>query len=453
MNLSVLTPACDHRSQAGDQHQKLRFRLTAQLIQRNINVLTCRIGGVLTQHSCRVCGGVLRKVLDLGRQPVSNAFVRPDETTRVPFFRLEIGLCESCTMVQQLDEIPPNKMFRADYPYRASGSSRIRTHFEDVARRIVQTCSGGRDGFVVEVGSNDGVMLKTLNEAGVRHLGVDPAACAAEVARAHGVNIRTDFFNESTAGEIRAEHGPAHLIFSANTISHISYLDSIFRGVEALLAPHGLFVFEDRYLADILQCNYFDQIYDEHIYLFSVRSVQATAARFGFELIDAEHFPMHGGSIRYWVARAGTQEPSAAIAKFLEREKADGIAEEAAFARFSANIDCIRADLVTLLRDLRADGRRVVGYGATSRSATVMNYCHIGSDLLPMVCDSTPEKQGRLTPGSEIPVCSPELFSDPYPDYALLFAWNHAEEIMSKEHLFHEMGGRWILYAPEVHVV
>jgi methylation protein EvaC len=212
-------------------------------------------------------------------------------------------------------------------------------------------------------------------------------------------------------------------------------------------------VFEDRYLGDILQCNYFDQIYDEHIYLFSVRSVQATAARFGFELIDIEHFPMHGGSIRYWVARAGTREPSAAVAEFLAREKADGIAEESTFARFSTNIDCIRADLVGLLRNLRADGRRVVGYGATSRSATVMNYCHIGSDLLSMVCDSTPEKQGRLTPGSEIPVCPPEVFSDPYPDYALLFAWNHAEEIMSKERLFHEKGGRWILYAPEVHVV
>ena len=405
------------------------------------------------ERSCRLCGGDLREVLDLGRQPVSNAFVRAEEAAKVPFFRLAVGLCTSCTMVQQLDEMPPNEMYRSDYPYRASGSLLIRRHFEDVARRIVQTCPGGGDGFVVEIGSNDGVMLKTLSEAGIRHLGVDPAAGAADVAQSHGVNVRTDFFNASTAADIRAEHGPAHLIFSANTISHISYLDSICRGVELLLAPDGLFVFEDRWLGDILKHVYFDQIYDEHIYLFSVRSVQATAARFGFELVDVEHLALHGGSIRYTVARAGTRQPAAAVAEFLAQERSEGVAEEATFVKFSAEVDRIRTDLVDLLRELRSDGRRVVGYGATSRSATVLNYCQIGPDLLPQVCDSTPEKQGCLTPGSKIPVCPPEAFSDPYPDYALLFAWNHAEEIMAKESQFHEAGGRWILYVPRVQIV
>ncbi len=405
------------------------------------------------ERSCRLCGGDLREVLDLGRQPVSNAFVRAEEAAKVPFFRLAVGLCTSCTMVQQLDEMPPNEMYRSDYPYRASGSLLIRRHFEDVARRIVQTCPDGGDGFVVEIGSNDGVMLKTLSEAGIRHLGVDPAAGAADVAQSHGVNVRTDFFNASTAADIRAEHGPAHLIFSANTISHISYLDSICRGVELLLAPDGLFVFEDRWLGDILKHVYFDQIYDEHIYLFSVRSVQATAARFGFELVDVEHLALHGGSIRYTVARAGTRQPAAAVAEFLAQERSEGVAEEATFVKFSAEVDRIRTDLVDLLRELRSDGRRVVGYGATSRSATVLNYCQIGPDLLPQVCDSTPEKQGCLTPGSKIPVCPPEAFSDPYPDYALLFAWNHAEEIMAKESQFHEAGGRWILYVPRVQIV
>ena len=406
-----------------------------------------------TEHSCRICGGVLREVLDLGRQPVSNAFVKPEETARVPFFRLAVGLCTSCTMVQQLDEVPPREMFRSDYPYRASGSLLISRHFEEVAQRIVQTWPGDRDGFVVEIGSNDGVMLKTLGKAGIRHLGVDPAAGAADVARSHGVNVRTDFFNASTASEIRAEHGPAHLIFSANTISHISYLDSIFRGVGLLLAPDGLFVVEDRWLGAILTHVYFDQIYDEHIYLFSVRSVQAMAARFGFELIDAEYIPLHGGSIRYTIARPGSRQPTAAVAEFLAQETADGVAEEATFVQFSAEFERIRTDLVALLRDMRSNGRSVVGYGATSRSATVLNYCNIGPDLLPLVCDSTPEKQGCLTPGSNIPVCPPEVFSHPYPDYALLFAWNHAEEIMGKERLFHEKGGRWILYVPRVHIV
>lgn len=407
----------------------------------------------MADHRCRICDGVLREVLDLGRQPVSNAFALPEDAGKVPFFRLAMGVCTSCRMVQQLETVPDNTMYRADYPYRASGSMMIRRHFEQVARQIIETCPGGRDGFVVEIGSNDGVMLKTLSAAGMRHLGVDPAAGAGAVARSHGVNVRTDFFNAATAAEIHAEHGPANLIFSANTFSHISYLDSIFEGVDLLLARDGLFVFEDRSLADILRNNYFDQIYDEHIYLFSVSSVQAMAAHFGFELVDAQHLPLHGGSIRYIVARKDTREPTAAVEGFLAQERADGLADDAAFVRFAGEIARIRTDLVSLLQNLRDDGQRVVGYGATSRSATVLNYCGIGPDLLPMVCDSTPEKQGRVTPGSRIPVCPPDTFSDPFPDYALLFAWNHAEEIMAKETLFQEKGGRWILYAPQVRTV
>jgi SAM-dependent methyltransferase len=356
-------------------------------------------------------------------------------------------------MAQQLEIVPPNEMYRADYPYRASGSVMIRRHSEDVARHIIETSPGGREGFVVEIGSNDGVMLKTLSAAGMRHLGVDPAASAGDVARSHCVNVRTAFFNASTASEIYAEHGSASVIFSANTLSHISYLDSIFLGVDSLLAPDGLFVFEDRSLADILRHNYFDQIYDEHIYLFSVTSVRAMAAQFDFELVDAKHLPLHGGSIRYTVARKGTREPAAAVAEFLAQERADGLAEEASFARFSDDIEHIKTELVSLLRDLRSEGRRVVGYGATSRSATVLNYCGIGADLLPLVIDSTPEKQGCVTPGSMIPVCAPDTFSNHFPDYALLFAWNHAEEIMAKERLFQENGGKWILYVPDVHGV
>jgi methylation protein EvaC len=356
-------------------------------------------------------------------------------------------------MAQQLETVPPNEMYRADYPYRASGSLMIRRHFEEVARLIIETSPGGKDGFVVEIGSNDGVMLKTLSAAGVRHLGVDPAAYAGDVARAHGVNIRTDFFNATAGREIYAEQGPASLIFSANTFSHITDLGSIFQGVDSLLSPDGLFVFEDRSLADILRHNYFDQIYDEHIYLFSVTSVHAMAAHFGFELVDAEHLPLHGGSIRYTVARKGTREPAEAVARFLAQERTEGIAEASTFDQFAGDITRIKEDLVALLSDLRSEGRSVVGYGATSRSATVLNYCGIGADLLPLVCDSTVEKQGRVTPGSKIPVCPPSAFVDPYPDYALLFAWNHADEIMAKERQFHESGGRWIMYVPKVHVI
>jgi methylation protein EvaC len=323
-------------------------------------------------------------------------------------------------------------------------------HFKQLAQRLLETELTGRDPFIVEIGCNDGIMMKTVSEKGIRHLGVDPSRGAADVAASKGVRVRVDFFEKSSATAIHAEHGSADVIFSANTISHISYLDSIFLGVDSLLAPNGVFIIEDRYLGDIIEQVYFDQIYDEHFYLFSVHSVAALAARFGFVLADVEHLPVHGGTIRYTIARRGARTASPAVGEFLNREQQSGLTHVDGFTRFAEQVERIRGDLVATLRKLRSQGKRVVGYGATSKSATVINYCGIGPDLIPFICDSTAEKQGRLTPGSHIPIRSPEAFTDPYPDYALLFAWNHADEIMAKESRFLEQGGRWIFYMPEV---
>ncbi|MFE9202426.1 methyltransferase domain-containing protein [Micromonospora sp. NPDC007230] len=403
--------------------------------------------------TCRICGGTVRQWFDFGPQPISNAFHHPGDAVAGIRYDLVVGICESCTMVQQRHECPRESMFRPDYPYRASGSALMRKHFEQVAERLLMTELTGPDPLVVEIGSNDGVMLRTIRAAGVRHLGVDPSRDAAEVAAAEGIRVRVDFFEQSTAASIRAAEGPADVVFSANTFSHVPYVDGVLRGVAELLAPAGVFVFEDRYLGDIVANSSFDQLYDEHFYLFAARSVREMVARFGLELVDVEHLDVHGGSLRYSVARAGARAPSPAVRDLLEQENRQGLAELSTYEEFAARIEAIRYDLVALLQRLRADGKRVVGYGATSRSATVTNYCGIGPDLVPFVCDSTPEKQGRLSPGSGIPVRPQEEFSRPYPDYALLFAWNHAEEIMSNEREFSEQGGRWIRYVPTVRVL
>ncbi|MFG3132101.1 class I SAM-dependent methyltransferase [Streptomyces tendae] len=402
---------------------------------------------------CRICGGSVKEFLDFGRQPVSDAFLAPGDVDGEFLFRLAVGFCTTCTMVQQLEEVPRERMFPQDYPYRSSGSTAMRSHFEQAARHFLGTQLTGPDPFAVEIGSNDGIMLRTIQEAGVRHLGVDPAQSAAEGAAAQGIRVRTEFFEASSAAAIRASDGPSDLIYSANTISHIAYADSVFAGAATLLAPDGIFVFEDRYLGDIVEHTYFDQIYDEHFYLYAVRSVQAMVARFGFELVDVEHLPVHGGSLRYTTARAGERQPTPAVAEWLAREETQGLADISSYEKFAAATRTVCADLVELLTSLRAEGKRVVGYGATAKSATVANYCGLGPELIPYVCDSTLEKQGRLTPGSHIPVRPPAAFSDPYPDYAVLFAWTHAEEIIAKEQAFRDAGGKWIVYVPDVHLL
>ncbi|MEV5830904.1 class I SAM-dependent methyltransferase [Spirillospora sp. NPDC052242] len=401
---------------------------------------------------CRICGGPVHEFACFGPQPLSDAFVAPGDVGAEYFFRLAVGRCARCRMVQLTEPVPREKMFRHDYPYRSSQSARMRRHFDRTCRALLRDLPG-TDPFVVEIGCNDGGLLTAVHAAGVRCLGVDPSVQAAGAAAVRGLRVVTEFFGEETAARVRAAEGPADLIYSANTISHIDDLASVFAGVDRLLAPAGRFVFEDPYLGDVLARSAFDQVIDEHFYFFAVGSVRDAVRRFGFELVDVEALPVHGGEMRFTVARPGRRRPSAAVGAALAREDALGLAEPASLRRLAAGAERVRAELPALLRRLRAEGRVVAGYGATAKSATVTNYCGIGPDLVAFVCDSTPGKQGLLTPGTHIPVRPPEAFADPYPDYAVLFAWNHAEEIMAKERGFRESGGRWIRYVPDVHVV
>ncbi|MGW4058127.1 methyltransferase domain-containing protein [Amycolatopsis sp. NPDC004747] len=401
---------------------------------------------------CRICDGTVHEFFDFGRQPLSDAFVDPARPGEEFFFRLATGICESCSMVQLMAEVPRDKMFHEDYPYLSSGSTFMREHFGKLAERFRTTELTGADPFVVELGCNDGVMLKALADAGIRHLGVEPSGGVAKLAAAKGINVRNAFFEESTAEDIVATEGRADVIYAANTLCHIPYMASILRGVATLLAPHGVFVFEDPYFADIVERTSFDQIYDEHFFFFTVRSVQAMAEHHGLELVDAERLPVHGGEVRYTLALPGARTPAPAVARLRAEEEARELADFETLRRFGDRVRQNCADLVGLLEKLRDEGKRVVGYGATAKSATVLNHCGIGPDLLAFVSDTSPTKQGRLTPGSHIPVRPPSEFADPYPDYALLLAWNHAEEITAKEQQFREAGGKWIHYVPEVHI-
>jgi methylation protein EvaC len=398
-----------------------------------------------------VCNGTVHEFFDFGRQPLSDAFLAPDaDFSQEFFFRLATGVCEACGMVQLMEEVPRERMFHDAYPYYSSGSAYMRTHFEELAKRFLTTELTGVDPFIVEIGCNDGVMLKALAEAGVRHLGVEPSGGVADLAAAKGIRVRKSFFEEATARDILRGDGHADVIYAANTLCHIPYITSILAGVAALLAPTGVFVFEDPYFGDIVERTSFDQIYDEHFFFFTVRSVQEMARRNGLDLVDVERLPVHGGEIRYTLAPTGARKPSPAVADLLADERERKLDDRSTLDRFGANVVKVRDDLMALLHQLRDSGKRVVGYGATAKSATVTNFCGIGPDLVSFVCDSTPTKQGRLTPGTHIPVRESNAFMAPYPDYAVLFAWNHADEIMAKEQAFRDAGGQWIRYVPDV---
>lgn len=403
-----------------------------------------------TKPPCRLCGHALEEFVSFGQQPTANAFLEPSDFDSESFCRLAVGICGACAMVQLIDEVPNEQMFHKEYPFRTSGSAGARAHFEQTAQWLLDTKLTDDRSFVIEIGANDGAMLGFVQKAGVRHLGIEPCGDLADICESKGIQVLNAYFDESTARRVAEKHGLADVIFSANTVSHISYLDSVFRGAEALLKPDGLLIFEDPYLVDIVAKTSFDLIYDEHLYFFTAGSVRDAVARYGLTLVDVQRISLHGGEVRYIVAREGAHQPTAALSGLLEAERAARVTERGTLERFAARVSERKTALVGLLQDLAAQGKRVAGYGATAKSTTVLNYCGIGPELVSFICDNTPGKQGRFTPGSHIPVRSPEAFANPYPDYALLFAWNHQEEVMANEKAFADAGGKWILYVPEV---
>ena len=234
---------------------------------------------------------------------------------------------------------------------------------------------------------------------------------------------------------------------------HIPYLHSVAAGVATLLRPDGVLVFEDPYMGDIVEKTSFDQIYDEHVFYFSVSSVSSLFERHGLEVVDVMAQEVHGGSMRYTVARKGALDVSEAVVRQRAKEAELGLDRPEVYARLSRNIERSREELIGLLREMKDRDKRVVGYGATSKSTTVTNYCGITPDMVEFISDTTPIKQGKMSPGAHIRVRPYEEFEADYPDYALLFAWNHAKEIMGKEQRFQESGGKWIVFVPSVQVL
>jgi methylation protein EvaC len=404
-------------------------------------------------NNCLICGISIEPFIDFGRMPIANGFLSPEKFAEEYFFNLRVGFCPECKMVQLTEQVEREKMFHDHYAFFSSTSRRMAAHFEQFAADAKKTLAGKADPFVAEIGSNDGIMLKHFAKDGIRHLGIEPSANVAEIAIKQGINTISRFFDAELAREIVKEYGHADLFLGANVMCHIPTLHSVAEGIRIVLKPDGLLMFEDPYLGDIIAKTSYDQIYDEHAFYFSVLSVQHLFAEHGLEVVDVKPQNVHGGSMRYVIGHKGKHTVSAAVAAQRDKELAQGLNRPTTFTAFRKNVEHSRDELVRQLRQLKKDGKRVVGYAATSKSTTVTNYCGITPDLVEFISDTTPIKQGKYSPGVHIPVCPYENFKSAYPDVALLFGWNHAEEIMANEQAFRSAGGQWLVYVPEVKVI
>lgn len=395
---------------------------------------------------CRVCRHRISTFMTFGKMPIANGFLTADKFDDEYFFELKPAFCEHCCTFQIEDQPDPELMFHNQYAFFSRTSAFMQRHFKAYGDWVCDTYLSGNDNFVVEIGSNDGIMLEHFANRGIRQLGVEPSANVAEEARRHGVDTIVRFFSPQTAEEIVAAHGQADALMAANVMCHIPDINGIAEGANTLLKPDGVFIFEDPYLGAMIEKTSYDQIYDEHVFIFSALSVSNIFSRHGFELIGLLPQETHGGSMRYVLARAERREISAKVEQIMANEKRAGLQLAETYDRFKGACEDSRERLVRLLEAERKAKRRVVGYGATSKSTTILNYCQIGPELVEFISDTTPIKQGKYSPGMHIPIKSHAAFTENYPDTALLFAWNHKTEIMQKETSFVKRGGKWLTH-------
>ncbi len=410
-----------------------------------------------TREDCRVCRErSLELFLDLGEMPLANGFLKPEElSAEEARFPLRVAFCRSCSLMQLQDIVHPGLLFR-EYPYFSSASAPLVEHFRTFARVIGDRFISEPVDLMVEIGSNDGVFLQWL-KGKARILGVDPAENIAGEANRRGIETLPEFFSAEVSARIRERYGPAKVIVASNVVAHVDDLDNLLAGVKTLLGDDGVFVFEVHWVWDLVLNRGFDQIYHEHVSYFGFVPLERLLRRFGFEVFDAEVLPVHGRLLRVFTRKTGNSADAPAdgpsFRAIREAERAAGLNDLRTYIKFAASVDQAKGKLTALLSDLKREGRKIVGYGAPAKGNILLNYCGIGPHFIDYLTDTTPAKQGLFTPGTRIPISSPDRAKSDVPDYFLLLAWNYADAILEKEKEFRAGGGRFIIPIPEPRVV
>jgi SAM-dependent methyltransferase len=412
-----------------------------------------QLKGAENQMRCRLCdSNRLLSVLDLGASPPSQSFLTADELDSSELtFPLHLRLCESCLLLQIPALITSEETF-TEYAYFSSYSDSWVQHanrfVDDAAKRL----GLGPESFVVEVASNDGYLLQHVVAQGIPCLGIEPSVNVGAVARKRGVPTQTAFLDEEVAAGVRQKHGPADLVVANNVYAHIPDLLGFTRSLRELLSDDGWLTIEVHHALNLVALGQFDTIYHEHFQYYTVLSATRALATAGLTVVDVELIPTHGGSIRLWVRpEENAGPPSERLTEALRVEEAAGLHQVDGYLELRRRTEAIRHDLLRFLLDCRAEGKRVVGYGAPAKGNTLLNYCGIRSDLLEYTVDRNPYKHGRFTPGTRIPIHDPIQIDKDQPDVVLALPWNLEPELTEQLTYIREWGGQLVFPLPSLH--
>ncbi|MEO7041289.1 MAG: class I SAM-dependent methyltransferase [Gemmatimonadaceae bacterium] len=408
----------------------------------------------LLRDDCRGCGGTaLSRILALGETALANAFLGNDaEFATEQRFALDVYLCQSCGLVQLLDVIDPETLFR-NYVYVTGTSTTMAAHNKAYAASVTERLGLGQDDLVVEIASNDGSLLRYFNSHGVRTLGVEPARNIARIARDAGIATVEEFFTSALAHELRDIHGSARAVIANNVLAHVDDTRGFLSGARALLAPDGLLVVEVPWLGKLVANLEYDTVYHEHLCYFSLTALSQICSAAGLHVVDVEHVSVHGGSLRVYASPVPRESSAASVTNLLAEEAAAGLRDPARLARFADDVSRQRSELRALLESLQSEGKTIAGYGAPAKGNTLLQYCNITSSMLPYTVDRNPFKVDCFTPGTHIPVLPVDTLAERRPDYLLILAWNFAEEIMAQQAEYRASGGRFIVPLPVPRII
>ena len=388
---------------------------------------------------CKITGKKIDPFMSFGKMPIANGFLNKDKFNDEFFFEMEVGFSEDLSLFQLNDHPKPKMMFNKNYPFFTGSSQQMKLHFKNYADWI-KKYHPGKIKNIIEIGSNDGTFLKNFNSDEYNTLGFEPSGNVAERASNDSVNTINEFFNKNSVRDQKEFIKNTDLICAANVICHVPNLNDLIQSVDLMLNKKGIFVFEEPYLGSMFEKISYDQIYDEHIFIFSVTSVNKIFILFDMELIDVLPQTTHGGSMRYVIGRKNSHKINSNVNKLLEKEKIGNLDNISSCEKFKESCEISKIKTRKNLLGFKRNNYKIAGYAATSKSTTILNYCNIDNKIIDYICDTTPEKIGKFSPGTHIPIVDMSHFKKFIPDIAYLFAWNHKDEIFNKEKNFK---GRW----------
>lgn len=404
---------------------------------------------------CRICGySKMVPYLNLGATPAADSFIGLAEMEyEEPVYPLEVFLCMTCGMSQLGYTVPPEVLYKFDYPYESSMTKTGRDHFHELAKTVVARFSLGSDDLIVDVGSNVGVLLEGFMNQGCRILGIEPARLIAQKASERGISTINEFISPALADRMVVDNGLASVVCITNVFAHIHDLAGFMDAVDKLLNPSGTLVIEAPHMVQLLERLAYDTVYHEHLLYVTVRPLNHFFRKYGFEVFDVEEKPIHGGTVRVFVSRIGKNKPTEALTHLITREENSGVFNLRRLREFSEAVRSHRLQLVEVLRSLKREGSKLAGVSAPAKGMTLLNYCGIGADLLDFITEKSTFKIGRLTPGGRIPVVPDSELLSRNPDYVLLLAWNFADEIISNLSDYRGRGGKFIIPIPSPIIV